>query len=987
MNLKLPRLKIRDQLLILIVAPLIFQIGISLFLYHEVSKVNNNLSDLVYRRRILAVLDDLQRVHIESAYTSFFYSITKRPELSRRYNLTMQQVFQKKQALTELTRNHPEYSRDTEQLLRRIDQCNHGVYLLMRKDAVSYFNTDLNPILKAQIYASINQWLNPMGTCFEKLRTEPVTQESFVGNSARIRKLISIFFAGCVALTGVTALWGSRVLIFRLSKIYAHVNQVKTGKKPQSALTGEDELSELDQAIIVSAEKLLSLRSFKEDLIQAVSHDLRAPLTSIGGILTLARNGAYGEISDKAKDLLAQPVAKCKTLAALVNDVLDLERAKAGKFNLFFQQYTLAELIELLQEKPQLCRCTLEFSNNDLDLEFSGDLEAAARVIASLADPEKSSIALTADKHEQLAVTIAPALDQSGGYHEGIRFSLATTLADACGIAASIETEQTTLIFPKTTTAAPASLENQPSKAKPNNNLRDSSSDFSVRRSRIAEAGLALIIVPAIICCTMLWMLSQMIDRSQSEIQREYRSYQILQCLNSIHSGHMYSGICTMMFNLTKNAEFAERRVQYVGATDASLNRLESIFQKSSDQEEREMLSRLKKQMRDIQITEQGFLNSESHELKDRFNALPSIEQGLPEEMYFYRTRLVREREKLLLDNRSLELRDRKNAISILLLGILLVTVSTILANRLLSKLLTLHLYNAIGNAKRLNSAEPLQAPAKGTDEIAILDKYIYDSALELRQLENQRLELLSMLREELKNPILEASADIAQVLEKTEQPLPERAEDNIRNAVSELSRLGVLVDDLTNIEMLDKNALQLNISEFSIKEAFATTIAALQLLADLKSIKLVAEPSDLKAQGDRERVLQILVNLVSNAIKFSPNGSQVTLSADRVSQGVRIDVADEGPGISEPDQAKIFQKFEQATNKPSSKEDSSSGQTGSTTAPIAGAGLGLHICTMLVKAHGGSISVASTTGRGSTFSVIFPMPEKFGNLSATLNE
>ncbi|MBX9947855.1 MAG: sensor histidine kinase [Candidatus Obscuribacterales bacterium] len=970
MNLKLPKLKIRDQLLILIVAPLIFQIGISLFLYQEVSKVNNNLADLVYRRRILAVLDDLQRVHIESAYTSFFYSITKRPELSERYNSTMQQVFQKKQALTELTRNHPEYARDTELLLRRIDQCNHGVYLLMRKDAVSYFNTDLNPILKAQIYASINQWLNPMGTCFEKLRTEPVTQESFVGNSAKIRKLISIFFACCVALTGVTALWGSRVLIFRLSKIYAHVNQVKAGKKPQSPLAGEDELSELDQAIVLSAEKLLSLRSFKEDLIGAVSHDLRAPLTSIGGILTLARNGAYGEISDRARELLAQPVARCKTLGALVNDVLDLERAKAGKFNLFFQKYTLAELIELLQEKPQLNKCSLHFSNDDLDLEFGGDLEASARIIASLADPEKSSIALTADKHEQIAVTIAPALDREGGYNASVRFSLAAILADFCGITVSVETEQTTLIFPKTT---PAAIAHSNKISAPDSPDEPSHSEFSVKRSRIAEAGLALIIVPAIICCTMLWMLSQMIDRSQNEIQREYRSYQILQCLNSIHSGHMYSGICTMMFNLTKSAEFAERRIQYVGVTDASLSKLESIFQKSSDQEERETLRRLKKQMKDIQITEQEFLNSESNQLKDRFNALPSIEKGLPEEMYFYRTRLVREREKLLLDDRSSELRDRKKAISILLLGILLVTVSTVLANRLLSKLLTLHLYNAIGNAKRLNSAEPLQAPTKGSDEIAVLDKYIYDSALELRQLENQRLELLSLLREELKKPILEASADIARVLEVSEQPLPDKAATNIRNAVSELSRLGALVDDLTNIEMLDKNALQLNMSEFSVNEVFAATITALQLLADIKSIKLICEPSDLKAHGDRERVLQIMVNLVSNAIKFSPNGSQVTLSANRVNRGVRINVKDEGPGISESDQAKIFQKFEQATGKASERVDSGSEPTGSTTAPIAGAGLGLHICTMLVEAHGGTIGVVSASGKGATFSVTLP--------------
>jgi signal transduction histidine kinase len=913
-------------------------------------------------------------VHIESAYTSFFYSITKRPELSQRYNWSMQQVFQKKQALTELTRNHPEYARDTELLLRRIDQCNHGVYLLMRKDAVSYFNDELNPILKAQIYVSVNQWLNPMGTCFEKLRTEPVTQESFSGNSAKIRKLISLFFAICVALTGLTALWGSRVLIFRLTKIYAHVIQVKSGQKPQSLIGGEDELSELDQAIAVSAEKLFSLRNFKEDLIQAVSHDLRAPLTSIGGILTLARDGAYGPISEKANAMLARPVEKCKDLAALVNDVLDLERAKADKLNIHFDKYSLAELIELLQEKRQLKPDSLHFSNDDLDLEFYSDLELSARIISCLSIPEKSTIAFTTDKHDQLAVTIAPALHKEGAYHEGIKASLAAALAEKCDIAIGAETEQTTLIFPKET--EPGGGQSPKSNGEINgcvNPVRQESTDFSVKRSRIAEAGLALIIVPAIICCTMLWMLSQMIDSSQNEIQREYRSYQILQCLNNIHAGHMYSGICTMIFNMTKSAEFAERRVQYVTATQVSLNKLASIFEQNSDQEEKEMLKRLQKQMKDIQTTEQGFLTSQSHELKDRFNALPSIGQGLPEEMYFYRTRLVREREKLLLDDRTSELRDRKKAITILLLGILMVTVSTVFANRLLSRLLTMHLYNAIGNAKRLNSAEPLQAPERGTDEIALLDRYIYDSALELRMLETQRVELLSLLREELKNPILETSEEIAKVLDTSDKPLPDKAASNIRNAVTELGRLGALVDDLTNIEMLDKNSLQLNATEFAVKDVFASTITALQLLADLKSIKLGNEPSDVKAYGDRERVLQILVNLVSNAIKFSPNGSQVILSANREGSGVKLSVADQGPGISEQDQAKIFQKFEQATKKVRQDNDSNSEHTGSTTAPIAGAGLGLHICKMLVEAHGGSITVTSSAGNGATFTVFFP--------------
>lgn len=962
MNPKLPRLKIRHQLLLLIIAPLIFQIGISAFLYTEVTRVNNNLADLVYRRRILAVLDDLQRVHVESAYTSFFYSITKKPVLANRAMWAQQQVVKKKQELTDLTRNHPEYERDTTRLLRRIDECNHGINVLLGSDALSYFGRDLNPILTAKINIAINQWLNPMGNCFAAIRSEPVTPESFSKNADRMRKLISLFFAICVALTGLIALWGSRVLIFKLSKIYSHVNQVKAGKKPLAPLSGDDELSELDQAIAVSAEKLLSLRSFKEDLIQAVSHDLRAPLTSMGGVLTLARDGAYGDIGEHAKQLLAQPVDKCRALAALVNDVLDLERVKAGKLNLHFDKYSLAELVEMLQEKPQLRNNTIDFSNDDLDLEFYGDLEAATRTIISLSVEGRSSITFSPDRQGQIAVTISPAIDAKEGYHQNIRSSLANSLAQSCSITLGASIEQTTLIFPQCA-ANINSTKTQPA-----------SSATKVGRSRIAEAGLALVIVPAIICCSMLWMLSQMIDESQNEIQREYRSYQILQCLNAVHASHMYSGICTIMFNMTKDAEFAERRVTYAEKSKSSLDKLVAIFRQGSDQAERDMARRLEQQLANIAATEQAFLKSPSSELKGKFTNLSSVENGLPTEIFSYRSRLVREREKLLLDDRSSELRDRKKAILIMLIGILLVTGSTVVAHRLLSRMLTQHLYNAIGNAKRLNSAEPLQPPANGTDEMAVLDKYIYDAALELRHLENQRLELLSLLREELKQPILEASADIARVLNTGGAPLPSKASANIGNVVAELSRLGALVDDLTNIEMLDKNALQLNISEFSVKEVLASTITALQLLADLKSIKLVAEPTDIKAFGDRERALQILVNLVSNAIKFSPNNSQVRLSATRIEKAVKINVTDEGPGISEEDQAKIFQKFEQASKSAANSGVSDSEQhSGSTTAPIVGAGLGLHICKMLVEAHGGSISVSSAPGRGATFSIVFP--------------
>lgn len=972
MDLKLPKLKIRQQLLLLIIAPLIFQIGISAMLYSELSKVNNNLADLVYRRRILAVLDDLQRAHIESAYTAFFYSIVKKPVLSNRYLWSSQEVVKKKQELADLTRNHREYQRDTELLLRRIDECNHGVHLLMNRDAGNFFGASLDPILSAQINYQVNKWLNPMGDSFLAIRSEPVTPESFSGNAERMRKLISLFFAICVALTVLIAYWGSRSIIVRLSKIYTHVNQVKAGQRPLLKLSGEDELAELDQAIASSAEKLLNLRNFKEDLIQAVSHDLRAPLTSINGILTLARDNAYGKISDSARTALEKPMVRCRSLAALVNDVLDLERAKAEKFNVRLEQLGLAELVELLQKKPQFSGVPIDFADDDLDLEFYGDLEAAGRILMSLCLEGKSSITFSPDSQSHVVATISPAVDRDKDYHQSVRSSLADKLAETCGITISADAEQITLVFPKSPLGASAGT------AK----VELAGSRFPVRRSRIAEAGLALVIVPAIISCSMLWMLSQMIDQSQNEIQREFRSYQILRCLNAIHASHMYSGICTMMFNLTKTAEFAEKKQAYNQMGRENIQRLESIFAEGSDQQEREMAKRLKEQMQYIATMQQKFLKSTTDEMRENFNALPSYEGGLPTDLYSYRTRLVRQRERLLLEDRTSGLRDRKKAILILLSSLALVAISTIIAHQLLSKVLTRHLFNAINNAKRLNSTEPLKPPEKGTDEMAVLEEYIYDAAQELRHLENQRLELLSLLREELKQPIEETGADIAKVLEAKDEQMPQRAFANIQNVVLELSRLGALVDDLTNIEMIDKSILQINLSNFPVNDVFASTINSLKLLADIKSIKLVPETTDIVLCADRERVLQILVNLVSNAIKFSPNETQVTMTAERSGNGVKLCVKDEGLGISEEDQARIFQKFERAAARQSSQSSAPS----TSTAPIPSAGLGLHICKMLVEAHGGSISVSSKAGLGAAFSVFFP-DGKVGNLSATLGE
>ena len=118
------------------------------------------------------------------------------------------------------------------------------------------------------------------------------------------------------------------------------------------------------------------------------------------------------------------------------------------------------------------------------------------------------------------------------------------------------------------------------------------------------------------------------------------------------------------------------------------------------------------------------------------------------------------------------------------------------------------------------------------------------------------------------------------------------------------------------------------------------------------------------RVQADQLRLSQIIINLLTNAYKYSPEGAKVTIAAQPNGDLVQIDVSDTGIGMSKADQARLFSKFFRADNTPTRRE--------------AGTGLGLFITRHLVEAQGGKIWIESQEGKGSTFS--FTVPRPFGN-------
>ncbi len=167
------------------------------------------------------------------------------------------------------------------------------------------------------------------------------------------------------------------------------------------------------------------------------------------------------------------------------------------------------------------------------------------------------------------------------------------------------------------------------------------------------------------------------------------------------------------------------------------------------------------------------------------------------------------------------------------------------------------------------------------------------------------------------------------------------------------------VVNDLLNISKVEAGKLEVTLAPVRVPEVAAAVVTALGPAAEDRDIRLrLVDDAAPLALADSGRLRQVLFNLMENAIKYSPPGAEIVVRACAADGGVRVEVADRGPGISRRDQARLFKEFSRV-NPPGMR--------------VVGAGLGLALSRMLTEAMGGRIGVDSTPGRGSTFWVALP--------------
>jgi signal transduction histidine kinase len=169
------------------------------------------------------------------------------------------------------------------------------------------------------------------------------------------------------------------------------------------------------------------------------------------------------------------------------------------------------------------------------------------------------------------------------------------------------------------------------------------------------------------------------------------------------------------------------------------------------------------------------------------------------------------------------------------------------------------------------------------------------------------------------------------------------------------------MVIDLLDLARLQSGRVKLSVRQIDLAEVAAEAIATIRPLCDEKgqTVRLVAPKRSLAVHADRQRLGQVLLNLLSNAHKYTPAGGEITVRLRRRGPEAVVAVEDNGPGISLEEQERIFERFYRPEN-------------GSTQANV-GTGLGLPIAKALIELHGGRIWLQSEPGQGSAFFVAVP--------------
>jgi two-component system phosphate regulon sensor histidine kinase PhoR len=245
------------------------------------------------------------------------------------------------------------------------------------------------------------------------------------------------------------------------------------------------------------------------------------------------------------------------------------------------------------------------------------------------------------------------------------------------------------------------------------------------------------------------------------------------------------------------------------------------------------------------------------------------------------------------------------------------------------------------------------------------------EDVTELRRLQRIRAEFIDNLSHELRTPLSTIrllTETLATDLERVD--VPQKVRDRVAKIDVETGHLVQMVSEMLDLARMEQAQAEPAIADVPVDRLLRSVADRLNAFADRQGIVIRVESADVPTmRGDEERLGQLLVNLLHNAVKFSASGTEVTLRAERRNGDVVLSVHDQGIGIPRADLDRVFERFYKVDK--------------ARVRGMGGTGLGLSIARHIAEGHGGRIWVESEEGRGSTFSVAIPDQPNGGSTTA----
>jgi len=254
--------------------------------------------------------------------------------------------------------------------------------------------------------------------------------------------------------------------------------------------------------------------------------------------------------------------------------------------------------------------------------------------------------------------------------------------------------------------------------------------------------------------------------------------------------------------------------------------------------------------------------------------------------------------------------------------------------------------------------------PVKNTTGTVIGAACLFHDITTASSMDKLKSDFFSMVSHELKSPLSSLLMQISVVLDGLAGDLTPKQQDLLGKAKEKTKGMITLVNDILDYRRIQEGKSILKIESLDLSEILQRTVELMRLSAEEKAITVTCDISEQLPpfRGDRGGMEAIFVNLISNAIKYTPKGGDVKITLNKTGKDIRCKVADNGIGIAPEDIDRLFERFYRIKTEQ--------------TKSVGGSGLGLSIVKGVVDAHNGSIYVESEVGKGSTFTVSLPVEE-----------